>query len=292
MSALAGVSALVTGGTSGIGSATAMALAERGADVVVAGRDEQRGQQVVDAIAEAGGTADFIAAELRGESSARSLARAAVTRFGRIDVLVNNAGVFPFGPTEQMTEADFDAVFALNVRAPYFLVAELAPAMARRGHGAIVNVTTAAAGYGAAGLGLYGASKAALVLLTKAWAAEYGPHGGPGQRGQSRSDTHGGNRPQGRRPRPGGAGRARGATGHSAGDRRGDRLPRLGAVQFRPRGDTSCRRRSSGRLKPGHHPPSARRTQRPHQLHGVAAAPETLNRTGRGRPVQTLHTAS
>ncbi|MFJ9412549.1 SDR family NAD(P)-dependent oxidoreductase [Streptomyces sp. NPDC101227] len=177
MSVLSGVSALVTGGTSGIGLATAMALAGRGADVAVAGRDEKRGRQVVAAIAEAGGTADFIAAELHGESSARELARAAVARFGRIDVLVNNAGVFPFGPTEQTTEADFDAVFGLNVRAPYFLVAELAPAMARRGHGAIVNVTTAAAAYGAAGLGLYGASKAALVLLTKAWAAEYGPHG-------------------------------------------------------------------------------------------------------------------
>ncbi|MGM9444631.1 SDR family NAD(P)-dependent oxidoreductase [Streptomyces murinus] len=174
---MAGVKALVTGGTSGIGLATAMAFAGRGADVAVTGRDEQRGRQVVKAIAEAGGVADFIAAELHGESSARRLAQAAVARFGRIDVLVNNAGVFPFGPTERTTEADFDAVFGLNVRAPYFLVAELAPAMARRGHGAIVNVTTAAAAYGAAGLGLYGASKAALVLLTKAWAAEYGPHG-------------------------------------------------------------------------------------------------------------------
>ncbi|MFL6114254.1 MAG: SDR family NAD(P)-dependent oxidoreductase, partial [Catenulispora sp.] len=87
------------------------------------------------------------------------------------------AGIFPFGPTAQTTEADFDAVFALNVKAPYFLVAELAPAMAARGRGAIINVTTAAASYGGAALGLYGASKAALVLLTKSWAAEYGPAG-------------------------------------------------------------------------------------------------------------------
>ncbi|WP_238696962.1 MULTISPECIES: SDR family NAD(P)-dependent oxidoreductase [unclassified Streptomyces] len=174
---MAGVKALVTGATSGIGLATAMAFARRGAEVAVTGRDEQRGRQVAKAIAETGGVADFIAAELHGETSARRLAQAAVARFGRIDVLVNNAGVFPFGPTERTTEADFDAVFGLNVRAPYFLVAELAPAMAARGHGAIVNVTTAAAAYGAAGLGLYGASKAALVLLTKAWAAEYGPRG-------------------------------------------------------------------------------------------------------------------
>ena len=76
-----------------------------------------------------------------------------------------------------MTEADFDAVFALNVKAPYFLVAELAPEMAKRGHGAIINVTTMVAEFGAAGMSLYGASKAALVLLTKSWAAEYGPQG-------------------------------------------------------------------------------------------------------------------
>ncbi|MFF5496696.1 SDR family NAD(P)-dependent oxidoreductase [Streptomyces aquilus] len=177
MSLLPGMTALVTGGTSGIGRATAITLAGRGARVAVAGRDQRRGRQVVADITEAGGTADFFAADLHDEPSARKLAHAAAARFGRIDVLVNNAGIFPFGPTERTTQADFDAVFALNVRVPYFLVAELAPAMARRGHGAIVNVTTAAAAYGAAALGLYGASKAALVLLTKAWAAEYGPHG-------------------------------------------------------------------------------------------------------------------
>lgn len=76
-----------------------------------------------------------------------------------------------------MTEETFDGVFALNVKAPFFLVAELAPRMANRGRGAIVNVSTMVADYGAAGMSLYGASKAALSLLTKAWAAEYGPSG-------------------------------------------------------------------------------------------------------------------
>jgi NAD(P)-dependent dehydrogenase (short-subunit alcohol dehydrogenase family) len=75
------------------------------------------------------------------------------------------------------TEADFDRVYALNVKAPYFLVAELAPAMAARGDGAIINVSTMVAEFGVSGMGLYGSSKAAVVLLTKAWAAEYGPHG-------------------------------------------------------------------------------------------------------------------
>lgn len=174
---LAGTTALVTGGTSGIGRAVALALAARGARVAVAGRDVTRGAQVVRDIETAGGQAVFLASDLRDEAAARSLARRAVERLGQVDVLVNNAGVFPFGPTEQTTEADFDSVFGVNVKAAYFLVAELAPEMAKRGHGAIVNVTTMVAEFGAAGMGLYGASKAALVLLTKAWAAEYGPQG-------------------------------------------------------------------------------------------------------------------
>lgn len=176
-SELSGISALVTGGTSGIGRATAVALAGLGAHVGVSGRDETRGNQVVSEIAAAGGQAEFLAADLSDEAAVRRLARRATERLGQVDVLVNNAGVFPFGPTERTAKAEFDAVFAINVGAPYFLVAELAPGMAKRGHGAIVNVTTMVAEFGAAGMGLYGASKAALVLLTKSWAAEYGPQG-------------------------------------------------------------------------------------------------------------------
>jgi NAD(P)-dependent dehydrogenase (short-subunit alcohol dehydrogenase family) len=176
-SELSGVTALVTGGTSGIGRATAVALARVGAHVALSGRDEERGNQVVQEIVAAGGRAEFLPADLRNEADARALAERAIERLGHVDVLVNNAGVYPFGPTEKMTEDDFDGVFSLNVKAPYFLVARLAPEMARRGHGAIINVSTMVAEFGAAGMSLYGASKAALVLLTKSWAAEYGPHG-------------------------------------------------------------------------------------------------------------------
>ncbi|MFF3575106.1 SDR family NAD(P)-dependent oxidoreductase [Nocardia jiangxiensis] len=176
-SALSEVSALVTGGTSGIGRAAAVELARLGARVAVSGRDQQRGKDVVAEIGTAGGSAEFIAADLRDAASARTLAGRAVEQLGRVDVLVNNAGVFPYGPTEQMTEADFDAVFGLNVKVPYFLVAELAPKMAERGGGAIINITTMVAELGTVDEGLYGASKAALALLTKSWAAEYGPRG-------------------------------------------------------------------------------------------------------------------
>ncbi|GAA0353873.1 SDR family NAD(P)-dependent oxidoreductase [Streptomyces blastmyceticus] len=175
---LAGRVALVTGATSGIGAATAALLAERGAHVLVAGRDGSRGESVVAAIRDRGGKADFVGADLREAQSVRQLARRAVELGGgRVDILVNNAGIYPFGPTETATESEVDTVYALNVKAPFHLVAALAPAMAERGAGAIVNVSTMVAEYGAAGMALYGSSKAAVELLTKAWAAEYGPRG-------------------------------------------------------------------------------------------------------------------
>ena len=108
----------------------------------------------------------------------RELAKRAVELGnGHIDILINNAGIFPFGATDQTTEEEFDRVYSLNVKVPYFLVAELAPLMAKRGNGAIVNVSTMVADYGVSGMSLYGSSKAAVNLLTKSWAAEYGPRG-------------------------------------------------------------------------------------------------------------------
>jgi NAD(P)-dependent dehydrogenase (short-subunit alcohol dehydrogenase family) len=175
---LKGKSALVTGGNSGIGRAAAVALATRGAHVVLSGRDTARGEEAVAAIREAGGTADFVKADLGDVASARELARQAESLGGgHVDILVNSAGIFPFGPTHDATEETFDRVYGINVKAPFFLVAELAPKMAARGYGAIVNVTTMVAQFGAAEMALYGSSKAAMVLLTKSWAAEYGPSG-------------------------------------------------------------------------------------------------------------------
>jgi NAD(P)-dependent dehydrogenase (short-subunit alcohol dehydrogenase family) len=174
---LSGSTALVTGGTSGIGRATAVALAGLGAHVVLSGRDAVRGAEAVERIRAAGGKADFVAADLKDAASARALAARAREAGGPIDVLVNNAGIFPTGPTESLAEADFDAIFTTNVKVPFFLVAELAPEMARRGHGAIVNVSTIVAKIGLPGMAAYGASKAAIELMTKAWAAEFGPSG-------------------------------------------------------------------------------------------------------------------
>lgn len=172
------LTALVTGGTSGIGRATANKLAQLGIHVLVVGRNAERGKNAVGEIRAAGGNVDFISSDLRDAASARDVARKAVKLGdGHVDILINNAGIYPFGPTHEMTEEQFDQVFSINVKVPYFLVAELAPLMAKRGKGAIVNLSTMAADYGAPGMSLYGSSKAAINLLTKTWAAEYGPSG-------------------------------------------------------------------------------------------------------------------
>jgi NAD(P)-dependent dehydrogenase (short-subunit alcohol dehydrogenase family) len=158
---------LVTGGTSGIGRATAQLFGDRGAKVVVSGRDEARGREVA---AETGGR--FIRADLASPEDVRRLAAEA----GEVDVLVNNAGFWELGPTAETTEADFEAMAAVNFRAPFSLTAALA-AVRARGHGAIVNVSTMVAARGAAGMAAYGATKAALEALTRSWAAEFGPAG-------------------------------------------------------------------------------------------------------------------
>ncbi len=170
---LEGKRALVTGATSGIGRATAEALAKEGATVLLSGRDQARGAAVVTEIERAGGKAEFIAADLSTDAEVAALA----DRAGEIDILVNNAGIFPGGPTHEIDRVTFDDTFQVNVKAPFFLTASLAPRMAQRGEGAIINVTTMVAEFGLPGLSLYGASKAAVALLTKAWAAEYGPQG-------------------------------------------------------------------------------------------------------------------
>jgi NAD(P)-dependent dehydrogenase (short-subunit alcohol dehydrogenase family) len=173
MQELSGRLALVTGGTSGIGRATAEALAREGARVLISGRNEARGAEVVAAIEAGGGEAEFVRADLKSPNDVRALAECAA----EVDILVNNAGVFPVGATHELSEATFDETFAVNVKAPFLLTAAIAPKMVARGGGTIINVTTMVAEFGMAGLSAYGASKAAVALLTKAWAAEYGPRG-------------------------------------------------------------------------------------------------------------------
>ena len=177
---MSGSTALVTGSTSGIGAAIAATLAHHGAHVLVSGRDQDRGDRVVAGIREAGGQADFIRAELSGgAASGKDLAAQARPHAasGVIDILVNNAAIGALAPTSDFPEDAFDAVIATNLTAPFYLVGELAPLMAAQGRGAIVNISSMAAQFAMPGMSVYGATKAALLLLTKSWAAEFGPHG-------------------------------------------------------------------------------------------------------------------
>ena len=170
---LEGQRALVTGATSGIGRAVALQLAHDGAEVLVHGRDAARGAETVKEITDAGGKASFVAADLADPADVERLA----SDVGDVDILINNAGLSAFGPTAEFDSAVFDKMFASNVRAPFFLVAALAPAMAARGHGSIVSLSSMAGGVGLVGGAAYGATKASLEAMTRAWAAEYSASG-------------------------------------------------------------------------------------------------------------------
>ncbi len=170
---LQGQKALVTGATSGIGRAIALQLARDGAEVVIHGRNAARGNETVEAITAAGGQARFVAADLSNPTDLQHL----VEEVGDIDILVNNAGFSWFGATEELNIDTFDALFASNVRAAYFLVAAFAPAMVVRGKGSIINLSSMAGQIGLAGGAAYGATKAALSSMTRSWAAEFSPSG-------------------------------------------------------------------------------------------------------------------
>ncbi|MFJ8963717.1 SDR family NAD(P)-dependent oxidoreductase [Lentzea sp. NPDC102401] len=170
---LAGKKALVTGATSGIGRSIAVKLAEAGATVYLTGRRAELGKETVALIEQAGGTGHFIVSDVASVDDVRKLAE----EVGEVDVLVNNAGIFPFSPTPEQSVDVYQQVFDVNVRGTYFLTAALAPAMVAKGKGSIVNVSSIAAVIGTPVGSVYNASKAAMDALTRSWATEFGPAG-------------------------------------------------------------------------------------------------------------------
>ncbi|MFF2066954.1 SDR family NAD(P)-dependent oxidoreductase [Streptomyces sp. NPDC058200] len=176
---LEGRTALVTGATSNIGRAIAEAFATEGAYVVVSGRSAERGKEVVEGIRARGGRADFVRADLDGSAAASQALAEEATQVlgGRIDVLVNNAGIYPGDTTAATDERTFDRVYAVNVKAPFFLTAAVAPGMVEAGGGAIINLGSWIARLGIPIGALYSSTKGAMETLTRAWAAEFGPRG-------------------------------------------------------------------------------------------------------------------
>lgn len=177
---LAGRTALITGSTAGLGAGIATALADAGAFVVVSGRDARRGGDVVQRIESAGGAAAFVGADLGagGTEIGRLAAEATDAAGGAIDILVNNAAMILMpSPTAAVPEDEIRTAFGINVVAPFLLTGLIAPVMARRGGGVIVNIGSISGLIGTANSALYSATKATVHSLTASWADEYGPSG-------------------------------------------------------------------------------------------------------------------
>ena len=177
MTSLTNKTALVTGASRGMGRATALALAAAGARVIVHyGRNADEAKAVVDQIRAAGGRADAVAADLAVADGAHTLAaqvRALIG--GRLDIVVSNAGISKAAAIEDMTVADFDRLFAVNVRAPYFLVQQLLPML---GNGSAVVFLSSLGAHAAVGaLSVYASTKGAINTLVKYFAAALGPRG-------------------------------------------------------------------------------------------------------------------
>jgi NAD(P)-dependent dehydrogenase (short-subunit alcohol dehydrogenase family) len=171
--------ALVTGGGSGIGRATALAFGREGAQVVIGNRNVQRGEETVAMIRDAGGTASFRRTDVSVAAEVKALVDDAVTTYGRLDMAFNNAGTE--GDVQltlvDQTEANYDAVMDINVKGVWLSMKYEIPRMLEQRGGAIVNCSSVAGVIGFPGVGIYVASKHAVIGLTKTAALEYSAQG-------------------------------------------------------------------------------------------------------------------
>ncbi len=175
---LEGKVAIVTGSSKGIGKAMAKGLAEKGAQVVISSRSQEACDEVVKEFTELGFKAKGIACHIGKEEQRINLVESTVKAFGQIDILVNNAAINPvFGPIEDSDEAIFDKIMDVNVKAPWALSNLVLPYMQKNKNGSIINIASVEALTPGFGLGLYSTSKAALLMLTKNQAKEWGRYG-------------------------------------------------------------------------------------------------------------------
>jgi NAD(P)-dependent dehydrogenase (short-subunit alcohol dehydrogenase family) len=174
---LQGKVAVVTGGLRGIGHAIAVALAQEGADLLIAGLSMDRAAQTEQEIKALGRRCMVVQADVADEETVKDMIARTVQHFGSLDILVNNAGIAPFKPIDEFTAAEFSRVLDVNLKGPWLCAKYAFPALKRRG-GVIINITSASGHYGGASSGgsAYDASKGGLRQLTYALAAEFGPH--------------------------------------------------------------------------------------------------------------------
>ncbi|GAA2897949.1 SDR family oxidoreductase [Pseudonocardia halophobica] len=170
--------ALVTGGGNGIGRAACLAFGERGARVVVVDFDTETAKATVEAIHEAGGEALLVGADVTSAADVQGYVRASLDGYGRIDCFFNNAGVGgTVAPLAEYNEADFDAVFNVNVKGVFLGLRHVLPVMIEQGSGAIVNTGSVAAQLPTPGMSAYASSKLAVIGLTKTAAGEVARQG-------------------------------------------------------------------------------------------------------------------
>jgi NAD(P)-dependent dehydrogenase (short-subunit alcohol dehydrogenase family) len=166
--------ALMTGGSSGIGRATALAFAREGAQVVIGDRNTRRGEETVSMIRNAGGTASFRRTDVLVAADIEALVEHAISEYGGLDLAFNNAGIEgDVRPLVEQTEANYDAIMDINVKGVWLSMKYEIPRMLERGGGAIVNCSSVAGVVGFPGIGIYAASKHAVIGLTKTAALEY-----------------------------------------------------------------------------------------------------------------------
>ncbi len=175
---LEGKVAIVTGSSKGIGKSIAKGLAEHGATVVISSRSQEAVDEVVKEFTSENLKAIGIACHIGKADQRENLVQKTIETLGGIDILINNAAINPiYGPLEDAEEAVFDKIMDVNVKAPWMLSNAVLPSMKNRGGGSIINIASVEALHPGAGLGLYSTSKAALLMLTKNQAKEWGKHG-------------------------------------------------------------------------------------------------------------------
>ncbi len=174
---LVGKVALITGGTSGIGSATAARFADEGASVAITGRNAERGEQVVQDIVENGGEALFIRSDVRNAEDCRQAVDQTLERFGKIDVLFNNAGVFHPKSVPDCTEEEWDETIDSSLKGAFLMSKYVLPSMIERGSGFIIHTSSGWGILGGDKAAAYCAAKGGLIVMAKAMAIDHGPDG-------------------------------------------------------------------------------------------------------------------
>jgi len=174
---LEGKVALITGGTSGIGSATAVRFAREGAKVAITGRNDERGEQVVRDIESAGGEALFVRSDVRVADDCRNAVDRTLDRFGKIDVLFNNAGVFHPRTIPECSEEEWDETIDSSLKGAFLMSKYVLPSMIERGSGSIIHTSSGWGILGGDKAAAYCAAKGGLIVMAKAMAIDHGRHG-------------------------------------------------------------------------------------------------------------------